>query len=120
MRSHYPQGLVLDNEFINRRELTSQGAKARRVLIEAMLEHGNQERLALEGYGPEVAIYYSVLEATGIHGSENGEWGFYPPRQESGVARVWQAIEDFCLEAKEEVRSLDLLYQELEKPRFRI
>uniref|UniRef100_A0ACD5GSI2 Uncharacterized protein n=1 Tax=Desertifilum tharense IPPAS B-1220 TaxID=1781255 RepID=A0ACD5GSI2_9CYAN len=114
----YPQGLVLDNELINRRELTSQGAKARRVLIEAMLEHGNQERLALEGYGPEVAIYYSVLEATGIHGSENGEWGFYPPRQESGVARVWQAIEDFCLEAKEEQRSLDLLYQQLEQPPY--
>lgn len=75
----YRQGLRLDNELINRRELTSQGAKARRVLIEGMLESSHQERLGLEGYGPEVAIYYSVLGATGIHRPENGEWGFYPP-----------------------------------------
>lgn len=111
----YQQGLILDNEFINRRELTSQGAKARRELIEAMLEHGNQERLALEGYGPEVAIYYSVLEATMIHRQEDGEWGFYPPRQDSGVTSVWQAIEAFCTEAKDKQRSLNLLYQRLEQ-----
>jgi hypothetical protein len=45
----YNQGLILDNELINRRELTSQGAKARRELIEAMLERGDCERLGLEG-----------------------------------------------------------------------
>ena len=38
----YPQGLKLDNELINRRELTSQGAKARRELIESMIERGDQ------------------------------------------------------------------------------
>lgn len=35
----YPQTPVLWNELINRRELTSQGAKARRELIEAMLSN---------------------------------------------------------------------------------
>lgn len=114
----YQQSLILNNELINRRELTSQGAKARRELIEAMLEHGNQERLALEGYGPEVAIYYSVLEATGIHRQEDGEWGFYSPLKDSGVTSVWQAIEGFCTEAKDGKRSLDLLYQRLEQPPY--
>ncbi|MGA7936752.1 MAG: hypothetical protein WCA35_24565, partial [Kovacikia sp.] len=73
----YSQGLVLDNELINRRELTSQGAKARRELIEAMLERASQKRLGLEGYGPEVAMYGSVLEATGIHRQEDSMWGLY-------------------------------------------
>lgn|GEM_PF-84387 len=75
----YPQTPILWNELINRRTLTSQGAKARRELLEAMLEHPEQEHLGLSGYGPEVAMYYSVLQQTGIHRQEQGEWGFYPP-----------------------------------------
>nr|WP_239124668.1 hypothetical protein [Leptolyngbya sp. CCY15150] len=79
----YPKTPVLWNELINRRTLTSQGAKARRVLLEAMLEQPEIERLGLEGYGPEVAMYYSVLQQTGIHRQELDEWGFYPPRPSS-------------------------------------
>ncbi|MCU0567741.1 MAG: hypothetical protein MUF49_14220 [Oculatellaceae cyanobacterium Prado106] len=116
----YPQGLVLDNELINRRELTSQGAKARRELIEAMLERGDQERLGLVGYGPEVAMYYSLLEHTGIHDQEEDSeaWGFYPPYENAGVESLWQAIETFCLEAKEQQRSLDHLYRQLAQPPY--
>jgi hypothetical protein len=114
----YHQGLVLDNELINRRELTSQGAKARRELIEAMLDRASQERLGLEGYGPEVAMYGSVLKVTGIHRQEEGVWGFYPPAQDSGVATIWQAIEQFCQSASAEQRSLNLLYHQLEQPPY--
>jgi hypothetical protein len=114
----YDQGLILDNELINRRELTSQGAKARRELIEAMLERATQQRLGLEGYGPEVAMYGSVLEATGIHRVEEGEWGFYPPRSDSGITTVWQAIAQFCRDAKDKSRSLDQLYTHLQAPPY--
>ncbi len=75
----YPQTPILWNELINRRTLTTQGAKARRILIEAMLENPDAERLNLEGHGPEVAMYFSVLQQTGIHRQVQGEWGFYPP-----------------------------------------
>jgi hypothetical protein len=44
-----------------------------------MLKNADQPRLGLDGYGPEVAMYGSVLEATGIHRQDGGEWGFYPP-----------------------------------------
>ncbi|MBD2028301.1 hypothetical protein [Leptolyngbya sp. FACHB-711] len=138
----YDKGAVLDNELINRRELTSQGAKARRELIEAMLKNAAKERLGLEGYGPEVAMYGSVLEATGIHCQEDDEWGFHPPlpcipadslkeplRNDLGsenplesarvdVSSVWDEIERFCLEAKDSQQTLDLLYQKLEQPPF--
>jgi hypothetical protein len=110
--------LILDNELINRRELTSQGAKARRELLEMMLENGNQERMGLEGYGPEVAIYYSVLENSGIHRLEDGEWGFFPPSEDSGLWTVWQAIEEFCWDAIEKQQSLDILYRKLEQRPF--
>jgi hypothetical protein len=138
----YDKGAVLDNELINRRELTSQGAKARRELIEAMLKDADKERLGLEGYGPEVAMYGSVLEATGIHRQEVGEWSFHPPlpyipgaalkgrlqaNQSSepplesatvDVSFIWDEIERFCTEAKDRQQTLDLLYQKLEQPPY--
>jgi hypothetical protein len=114
----YSQGLSLWNELINRRELTSQGAKARRELIEAMLEHPEQERLSLQGYGPEVSMYFSVLGETGIHRAVEGDWGFYPPLEKSGVLSIWQAIDDFCISASEKQQTLDNLYQRLEAPPY--
>lgn len=116
----YPRGIVLDSEFINRRVLTSQGAKARRVLLEAMLDAADQPRLGLEGFGPEVAIYYSVLEATKIHRFEDNILGFYPPPNSSGLAVLWDAIATFCLEANTEQRSLDKLYALLNAPPYGI
>jgi hypothetical protein len=114
----YHQTPILWNELINRRELTSQGAKARRELIEAMLESASQERLGLMGYGPEVAMYYSVLGETGIHHQEGKEWSWHPPDKTSGIWSVWQAIEQFCLNAKENIQTLDQLYQHLEAPPY--
>jgi len=118
----YHKGMILENELINRRELTGQGTKARRELITAMIEKGDRPRLDLEGYGPEVAMYASVLQATGIHqllsqeeAFEGERWGFVPPFQDSGLITIWQAIETFCTTAKDQVRSLDQLYRELEQ-----
>ncbi|MEB3231966.1 MAG: hypothetical protein VKJ64_13225, partial [Leptolyngbyaceae bacterium] len=108
----YHRSLILDNELINRRELTSQGAKARRELLEAMLEQGDRERLGFTGYGPEVAMYYSVLEASGIHRVEDDHWGFYPPpvtQTQTGpvnLTTAWEAIESFCFKSTEKQRSL--------------
>ena len=126
----YPQTPILWNELINRRTLTSQGAKARRVLLEAMLEHPEEERLGLEGYGPEVAMYYSVLQQTGIHRQEHGEWSFFPPekpgqktkqkgiRGNTNLDSIWQAIAKFCLGSTDTPKSIGDLYQLLDAPPY--
>lgn len=114
----YDRTPILWNELINRRVLTSQGAKARRQLIEAMIESADREQLGLEGYGPEVSMYQSLLGKTGIHRQEDGYWGFYPPSQQSPVWTLWKAVEDFCLEAKEKPQTLDGLYQRLAAPPY--
>ncbi|GAB4543586.1 MAG: hypothetical protein Tsb0014_37280 [Pleurocapsa sp.] len=108
------------NELINRRQLTSQGAKARRELIEALIEHSDLEKLGLEGYGPEVTMYHSLLGETKIHKEEDGYWDIYPPEEGSGVWTLWQAIDDFCLTAKDKPQTLDKLYQTLENPPYGI
>jgi hypothetical protein len=114
----YHRSPILWNELINRRDLTSQGVKARRELIQAMLEHQNEERLGLEGYGPEVCMYYSLLEETGIHRQEEGYWDFYPPSEDSGIYSLWEAVENFCLEATDKTQSFDLLYHRLAAPPY--
>lgn len=114
----YSKTLFLWNEHINRRDLTSQGVKARMELIAAMLEKSDLERLGFEGYGPEVSLYDSLLAETGIHQEDGDELGIYPPPDDSGVSTVWEAIEEFYLEAKEQQQTLDLLYQRLQAPPY--
>lgn len=114
----YSRGPVLWNELINKRELTSQGAKARRELIEAMLSKADTERLGLTGHGPECSMYDSLLLNTGIHTFNGDNWEFGRPKQESGVYRVWLAIEAFCKASKETPQPLDGLYALLQKPPY--
>ena len=83
-----------------------------------MVEHPNEERLALEGYGPEVSMYFSLLKETKIHREEDGYWDIYPPAKESLVWTLWEAIETFCLDAKEKPETLDKLYQLLNAPPY--
>ncbi|WP_232320452.1 hypothetical protein [Rhodococcus sp. WMMA185] len=92
------------NEMIARRELTSQGAKARRVLMEAMLTKRDQEAFGIEGYGPERAIYEAVFRSTGIHrvGSE-GSWDIQAPSDDPEHPQwksVWQIIGSAFEEAR--------------------
>jgi hypothetical protein len=116
----YHKSPIIWNELINRRELTSQGAKARRELIEATIECSNQEKLGLEGYGPEVTMYHSLLGETKIHKEVDGYWDFYPPEEESGIWTLWQAIDEFCLAAKDKPQTLDRLYEILANPPYGI
>ena len=87
------------NELLNRRSLSSSAAKARRNLIEAMIEHRSEERLGIEGFPPERSMYESIVHAPGLH-RKNGEiWGFFgPPRNaEPALHEVWKAVKDYFL-----------------------
>jgi hypothetical protein len=114
----YDKGLIIWNELINRRILTNQGSKARKELIEAMLEGADKDKLGLQGYGPATSIYYSVLKVTEIHRKVEGKWQFMPPPINSGVRKVWEAMDDFCLEATAELKSFDSLYLQLQLPPY--
>jgi hypothetical protein len=126
----YHRGPKLWNELINRRELTSQGARARRELIEALLVNAARPRLGLAGDGPAVSMYASVLQNTGIHREEGSDpdllvsedaaapaWTIGPPTHD-GVRDVWLAVEAFCLESTTKPRGIDQLYAMLEAPPY--
>ena len=89
----YPSTPMVRNEMLNRTELTSQGAKARRMLLEAMIERGSEPDLGFEGYGPEVAMYRAFLEATGLHRPEPGsETRVFREPHNKSLKRAWKLI----------------------------
>ena len=76
----YPSTPPVRNELLNRTALTSQGAKARRELLTAMIERGSEPDLGLSGFGPEVAMYRAFLARTGLHTAHaRGAMGFRAP-----------------------------------------
>lgn len=115
----YPQSPEIRSEMLGRRELTSQGAKARRELLEAMVGRGSEERLGIDGYGPERAMYEAVLRHPGIHRYDRAEgaWTFSPPLAESSLAPVWTALDKLVLGADDAV-GVDELYRLLSAPPF--
>lgn len=112
----YSSSPTVRNEMLGRRELTSQAAKARRELLEAMVRHGDQDRLGLEGFGPEVAMYEALLRHTGIHRQVDGVWGFHAPRGD--FAAAWGAMRQLVDGAVDVPCPLDRLVEVLLAPPF--
>ena len=83
------------NEMLNRAELTSQGARARGLLLKAMIEHGTEPGLGMEGHGPEVAMYRAFLDRTGLHGPDkrNESMAFQKPTDES-LQPAWKMLQE--------------------------
>lgn len=113
----YPSAPVVRNEMLNRTELTTQGARARRFLLEAMIERGAEPGLGLEGYGPEVAMYRSFLQGTGLHRSvsEAEPPEFRAPSDES-VKPAWQLVRRAFRNARTQRVNVRDLYGALQSP----
>ena len=111
----YPKTPLIRNELINRRKISGTVTTARRKLIQAMLENGDQENLGITGYPAEMSIYRSLLSETGIH-RENAEgWGFYPPKidDKNQIIHTWEAIENFLETSEGERQPVVKLYEHL-------
>ena len=118
--SVYSKTPILRNELINRRQISSQAASARRKLIAGMLDFQQLEKLNINGYPPEMSIYLSLLFDTGIHRRVSGVWGFHPPNADdkSRISPIWSEIEKFLNECEESRQSVAKLYKQLEPPPF--
>ncbi len=98
----YDSTPVVGNEVLNRVHLTTQGSKARNLLLSAMITRGKELNMGLEGFGPEVAMYRAFLLRTGIHQSAGMEGGmvFCAPRRTSSLWPAWEVIERQFAHAK--------------------
>lgn len=119
----YAQSPCLWNELLNRRVLSSQGAAARRNLIEAMWTQGHLPNLGIQGYPPERSMYASFLAAGGLHRvNHSGEGLFGPPPGQDPLHLwpVWRALEDAIFAGPPEPRAVSELFKTLKAPPYGI
>lgn len=117
----YPRSPQVWNELIVRRQLSSAAAKARRNLVEALLERAESERVGITGYPPERAIYESVLRAGGLHRQDaDGTWRVGPPPPEDPLRLrpAWEAMERRLADEAPEPHPLAALLAHLEGPPY--
>lgn len=114
----YDKAPVIKNELLNRRALSSAAAKARRILLEAIITRPKESRLGFTGYPPELSMYRSLLELNGMHRAADGEYLVVAPHQHSTIFPAWHAIEAFFGEAELEKQPLDKLFARLRRPPF--
>jgi len=80
---HFHKSPILWNELIHRNKLSTQAAKARRKLAEAIVAHYGKENFGMEGNGPEATIRESLFLRSGLYQEKNEEWQFVIPQKEN-------------------------------------
>ena len=109
------------NELLNRRKPSSSAVRGLKLLLDAMLHHGDEPRLGIEGYPAEYGMYASILQATGIHRTDaGGRWHFARPDASArpGCASAWNAIADALRSADGQPVPIRALYDRLAAPPF--
>lgn len=114
----YQETPFIRNELINRRKISGAVTTARKKLIQAMLENGDQENLGITGYPAEMSIYRLLIQETGIHREVLGVWGFHPPKPDdkSRIMHTWNAIEAFLETCEGARQPIVQLYKNLMAP----
>lgn len=107
----------LQNELLNRHNLSSAAARARRNLLEFMVEGTGKRDLGIEGFPPEYSMYRSLLVRGGFHKGRGSKWSLRAPDSE-GWDAVWSAMETFLAKTTSGPRSLTELIDILRAPPF--
>jgi hypothetical protein len=120
----YPQSPQVRNEMLGRHQLTSQGAKARRELLTALIEHSDQERAGISGHGPDRAMYDGVVGVLHLHGRLDSPeqprvavhgWSTPPPGHQARP--VWVAAMKMLRSARTAITAEDF-YRHLSAPPY--
>ena len=111
----------IGNEMVNYEKISSAASRARRELVEAMATRGGEEQLGLEGFGPEVAIYRSLILAEELHekNPETGYWQFtLKSKKGSRLHHLWEVIDDCIYSAGDKGVTFAHILSKLGEPPF--
>lgn len=115
----YPSSPRIWNELLNRRELTTQGAAARRLLIEGILTRPDQPFLGIQKFPPERSMYEALLRRGEMHRFDGERWYIcQPANNDLNLLPTWGAIYDFVFSGLPEPRPLNDLYAQLAAPPY--
>ncbi len=112
---------VVNNESVNKNEITSIAATSRNKIVGALLRGELEPNLGLSGTGQEVSIMRSTLVRTGIWNEENGipAINLYPA--DPKIQNMLAAIENYILDARADgKKSFAELYTRLTAPEYHI
>lgn len=113
---------VINNEAMNRNEITATANNSRRKIVTALLRNELESNLGLTGSGQEVSIMRSTLIRTGVW-NENG--GFpklnLKPNTVEHMDEMLAIIENFIIETRQNgSMSFEELYCRLTSPEYHI
>lgn len=112
----YPSAPVIHSELVNRDALSSNAAKAQRLLLHRMLAYASEPNLDYEGFPADAGLYYTVIAALGLHRRQGDRWAFTAPYVSTKVPEseslipLWKATTAWLDEAAGPV-SLVQLYE---------
>jgi len=103
----YPLVPIFHNELINREKLPGAISKAKKLLLQNLMNNWDKEDLGfdVERFPPEKTIYLSLLKATGIHRLKNNEYILTEPSEES-FKPLWKSCEKFFNSCKASKKSI--------------
>ncbi|MCF3528041.1 ATP-binding protein [Stenotrophomonas maltophilia] len=102
----YTKAPLVFSELVNRDSLSSNAAKAQRLLMHRMLTHGDQEDLGFEGYPAEAGLYHTTLVPLQLHGPLGEGVGFrslawLEEKGDSSIIPLWQAWKTALMQASD-------------------
>lgn len=120
----YPLTPIFISELVNKTKLSGAISSARKSLIDAILNHENEEGLGIDGFPPQKSIYLSLLLQTGIHQKMENGWGLQeitdPTQDGNKFMPLFRASNDFVTSTKGAKRSIADLYDILEQSPYKL
>ena len=112
---------VINNESVNKNEITSIAQNSRNKIISALLRNELEPGLGLSGSGQEVSIMRSTLIRTGIWKEEGGMPVIDIHPTDPYIRNMLETIEEFIMDSRRNGKiSFAELYDRLTGPRYHI
>ncbi len=117
---YYYKCPFIRNEMISYENLSNVAVRARRELVEAMTTRAGEEQLGFKGYGPEVAVYRSLLLSEGLHlcDEKTGCWRFSLEGKDPNLRHLWKKISECIVNADDQGVTVADILDELYTPPF--
>jgi hypothetical protein len=114
----FDQAPKIQNELVNRRNLSSAAASARMRVIERMFSSSDKEFLGMDPAKkpPEMSIYLSLLQQAQLHVASSDGWKLQEPKEENDPCQLRPVLNKFreILESKADQRvSVSSIFAEL-------
>lgn len=116
----YQKTPIIRNELFNRQKLSSAISLARVNLLDAMLNHSDEENFGIESFPPEKTIYFTLFRDSGIHRQdESGNWILGAPISHE-LRTLWDASIKFVNSSVDKPKKLTELEKTLKSAPYKL